>query len=178
MRCAARTLCTPALLLLTVLLLTLLLLTLPVTASEPTPAAPPAPATIPDLPENQAEIAEQAAGQLVFEPTAAGALPPAVAGARSAEMLEIEQAITAERALVTDLTARLRGLADDAAALAVQLEIERTKQGLEIEILRIQAKHARLAGREAQAVAIEADLAQMLAPASALPAAPSGDAER
>jgi hypothetical protein len=161
--------------------LVLLLFALPLAAGEPVPTTPPAPTAppvIPDLPENQAELAEQAAGQLEFDPAVAVTPPPAVATARSAEMLEIELVINSERARVTELAARVRDLGDDAAALAVQLEIEQIKQGTEIEILRIQAKHARLAGREAQATAIEAALAQMLSPAPVLPASPTGDARR
>lgn len=115
------------------------------------PAAQPAP-----IPENAAEIAELASGQLVLE-----AVPTAEAPALAPEMVEIMAAITAERTLVDDLTARLRATTDNAAALALEREIEATKWSTELTILGIQARHARAAGREEQAQAIEASITQM-----------------
>lgn len=117
-------------------------------------AAQPAP-----IPENAAEIAELASGQLVLEavPAAEALAAPALAP----EMVEIMAAITAERTQVDDLTARLRATTDNAAALALEREIETTKRSTELTILGIQARHARAAGREEQALAIEASITQM-----------------
>jgi hypothetical protein len=165
--------------------LALLLMSLPVMAQEPAqPANPqnattPAPtAQLPDIPENQAEIEAMASGQFVLEPSpGVTAMPPA----RSPEMTEIDEALAVERALVTDLEALLRNATDETGSLALLREIEQTKYGAELTILRIQAKHARLAGRETQAQEIEAAVAQIenpsLAPTVA-PTSPSGDAGR
>lgn len=177
-------------------------------AEEPaTPAAPAGPASpvaspavagadpaaaIPDLPENRAEIEAVRAGELRLEPAPNAAAAPQAAAPRSPEMLEIDQALVAERALVAELEARLEGAPDETAALDLLREIERTKQRTEIEILRLQAKHARLAGREEQAAEIEAAVQQILAPAlvpapaaaaaaraaSGSAASPAGDARR
>jgi len=171
-------------------------------AEEPVaPAAPAAPAapvaspavagadpaaSIPDLPENRAEIEAVRAGELKLEPAPDAPAAPQAATPRSPEMLEIDQALAAERALVAELEARLEGAPDEPAALDLLREIERTKQQTEIEILRLQAKHARLAGREEQAAEIEAVVQQILAPAlvpvpaaaSGSAASPAGDARR
>lgn len=174
--------------------LALILLAQPALAGEPAqPAGPNGPTTaaavaatepaapLPNLPENQAEIEALANGQLVLESAPAVGTTPASPAPSSPEMLEIGRAVTAERARLAELEARLRDTADDSAALSLLREIEQVKQGTEVEILRIQAKHARLAGREAQAQEIEAVVTQIQAPAPALaapPASPSGDARR
>jgi hypothetical protein len=134
---------------------------------------------IPDLPENQAEIEALTSGQLVLEPAPAVGTTPASTGSLSPEMLEIEQALTAERARLAELEARLRNKAEEVVVLSLLREIEQVKQDAEVEILRIQAKHARLAGREAQAQEIEATVMQILAPVpgSALAAPPASAAE-
>ncbi len=136
--------------------------------------AAPAP-LVPPLPENMAEIEAIESGELVLEPAPAAAGPRAL----SSEMAEIETAIAAEREQVARLAASLRGAADDAAALALEREIEAVKQGTEIAVLRIQARYAREAGREEQAQAIEAAVARMTAAlgwtaaAAAAPVAPT-----
>lgn len=177
--------------------LALFLLALPAMAGEPAqPASPNGPTTaaavaatepaspIPNLPENQAEIEALANGQLVLEPAPAVGTTLANPASLSPEMLEIGRVVNAERARLAELEARLRDTADDTAALSLLREIEQVKQGTEVEILRIQAKFARSAGREAQAQEIEAAVTQILAPAPALAAppastvSPSGDARR
>ncbi len=115
---------------------------------------------IPDAPENQAEIEAAARGELVLEPVA----PVGDAASLSPEMTAIRAALAAGRARVDELEARLAGASGDEAALAVMRALEQAKQDTEIEILRIQAEHARLAGREAQAQEIETAISQMLTP--------------
>lgn len=126
--------------------------------------------TIPDLPENQAEIAAAAQGQLVLEK-----VPGEAAGPISPEMTEINEMLAAQRERVHELEARLASAADDAAALGLLREIELAKQATEIEILRIQARYAMQAGREAQAREIETVIAAMLSPASAAAPSPTGE---
>lgn len=157
----------------TILTLLILFCALAVAAGEPATAPPDVPPVIADLPENAAEIADHAAGRLVLEPVVETP-PPAAAAA--VEMQEIDEALAACRARVADLTARLRETTADETALALQRDIEQAKRETELDVLRIQAKHARLAGRDAQADAIEAELARMTAPA--VPTAPAAAAAR
>lgn len=134
-----------------------------------------APVVIPDLPENEAEIAAAAAGQLRIGTPAEPAAAVPVALPVSPEMAEINAALADERARVAGLQARLDDTADDEAALALLREMEQTKQATEVEVLRIQAKHARLAGRDAQATEIEAAIAVILAPTPVAPPAHATD---
>jgi hypothetical protein len=115
---------------------------------------------IPDTPENQAEIEAAARGELVLEPVA----PAGGDASLSPEMAAIREALAAGQARVDELEARLVAASGDEAALAVMRAIEQAKQDTEIEVLRIQAEHARLAGRETQAQEIEAAITQMLEP--------------
>ena len=128
------------------------------TAAEPSPPAGGEPVSIP---ENAAEMAEIAAGQLVLEPVPAAEAVPA--RALTPELVEINAALAAERTLVDDLTARLKATAEEAAALALVQEIETAKQATELAILGIQARYARAAGREAQAQEIETAISRMAA---------------
>jgi hypothetical protein len=127
-------------------------------AAEPTPPAGSEPASIP---ENAAEMAEIAAGQLVLEPVPVAEAVPA--RALTPEMIEINAALAAERTRVDELTTRLKATTDEAAALTLVQEIETAKQGTELAILAIQARHARAAGREAQAQEIESAISRMSA---------------
>lgn len=136
-------------------------------AAEPSPPAGSEPASIP---ENAAEMAEIAAGQLVLEPGPAAEAVPV--RALTPEMVEINAVLAAERTLVDDLTARLKATTDEAAALVLVQEVETAKQGAELAILGIQARYARAAGREAQAQEIENAISRMSAVMNA-PAAPT-----
>jgi hypothetical protein len=86
-------------------------------------------------------------------------------------MAEMQAVLAAERERVAEL--RLRG--DKAAtpdeAVAIQREIERVKFDTEISLLRVQAKHARAAGRTQVAARIEAAINELLSPPK--PAAPA-----
>lgn len=128
------------------------------TPDQPSAVAAGQPASIP---ENEAEIQAIANGELALEP--APAAETAAARPLSPEMVEINAAMAAERAQVDDLAARLQAATDDAMALALEREIETAKRSTELAILGIQARHARAAGREAQAQEIEAAISQMTA---------------
>jgi hypothetical protein len=82
----------------------------------------------------------------------------------SAFVLELRQAVDAERAALVLLQARFDRATNEGDALAIQREIETLKQNGEVQLLRIQAKHARLKGREAAARKIEAAIEAMLHP--------------
>jgi hypothetical protein len=75
-------------------------------------------------------------------------------GQTSAMMREVRDAVDAEKATLAALRSKLDGT-DHETALATQREIERAKQETELRILRIQAEHARRAGRTEQATQIE-----------------------
>jgi len=82
---------------------------------------------------------------------------------------EIAQAIDAQRMALIALQERFERTADPNEARAIQREIEATKQGTELQILRIQARYARLGGREAAARRIEAAIEQLLHPPAVVP---------
>jgi len=83
---------------------------------------------------------------------------------------EITQAIDAQRVLLIALQERFERTSDQNEARDVQREIEAVKQGTELQILRIQARYARLGGREAAARRIEAAIEQILHPPAVVPA--------
>lgn len=65
----------------------------------------------------------------------------------SALMTEIRALLAGERQALATLNARFQRASSLAEALSIQREIEQLKDGTEIALLRVQAKHARLAGR-------------------------------
>ncbi len=77
---------------------------------------------------------------------------------------ELAQALEAERTALRELQARFDRAPNEREALAVQREIERVKTATEIALLRIQAKHARLKGRETVARRIEDAIEAILHP--------------
>lgn len=112
-------------------------------------------------------------------PVATPAMPPSEApGIREGEivpprprvsplrpmMVELRALLDAEREQVAALTARLKSATDEAGSLAIQREIEKLKIGTESAMLRVQAKHARRAGREALAAQLELAAEDLLAP--------------
>ena len=119
-----------------------------------------APAGIPDLPENQAEIE---AG-LVPDGKAVEAQKSDAAPALTPLMAEIQAVLADEQTRVAELEARLSSSLDEGAALALRRQIEQIKVETELNILRLQAEHARRAGQDEQAAAIEAAIAEMLSP--------------
>jgi len=135
------------------------------------PATPPAQTTAPAAPDldiNQAEIA-------------AGVVPDALDPAKTAPtasepsplLVEIEAVLAASRAAVAELATRADATGDPAMAFALQQQIARVKQQAELDILAIQARHARLAGNDELATQIEADIATIMnPPAPVAPAVP------
>jgi len=79
-------------------------------------------------------------------------------------MADINIALDEERTRHAELEARFRAATDERQALEVQREIETLARDTELRILRIQADHARQAGREAVAECVEAAIAEMMAP--------------
>ncbi len=79
-------------------------------------------------------------------------------------MRDIVAACAANEAAVAALEAALAGTDDPGAALVLIRQIEDLRCRLEVELLRIQARHARLAGRVGDAAQIEAAVAAMTSP--------------
>jgi hypothetical protein len=77
---------------------------------------------------------------------------------------ELAQTLEAERTALSELQARFDVAANEREALAIQREIEQLKTATEIALLRIQAKHARLKGRETVARRIDAAIEEILHP--------------
>jgi hypothetical protein len=98
---------------------------------------------------------------------------PATANQRKLSPMaaEMQQAIRMERDGLRRLHARFQQTSDPHAALAIQREIEALKVGTELELLRIQANHARREGRVEAAKRIETVIEQILNPV--VPKAPA-----
>jgi hypothetical protein len=84
--------------------------------------------------------------------------------ALSPMMQEILEAWDAHAAAIAVLEQRIEATTDATDAIALQQEIESLRRQVEIQILGIQAHHARLAGRLEQAAEIEAAIEAMTAP--------------
>ncbi|MBM4131438.1 hypothetical protein FJ250_10520 [bacterium] len=94
-----------------------------------------------------------------------GAAGPAADAAAPATLLaEITALYERGQVRARELEAAFAATADPAAALAIQREIEALQVATELDILRIQAAHARRQGREADAKLLEAAIAEALAP--------------
>ncbi len=87
-------------------------------------------------------------------------------------MVEIRAVLDEERASLKVLHERFRAAKDADAAIAIQREIARVKLDAEVSVLRVQAKHARAAGRADVAANLEAAIQQMLEPEAPPPSAP------
>ncbi len=94
-------------------------------------------------------------------------IPKAAARLRPAAtplLADLFDVLDREDAQVAALQAELARIADPMAALAVQRRIEKVKQDSEVELLRVQATHARAAGKSALAAQLDAAIAEMTAP--------------
>ncbi len=100
-------------------------------------------------------------------PTAA---TPSRSGSHLAMRNEMRAVIDAERVTLEALNARFRQSADAEAGLAIQREIAQLKVQTELSLLRIQARHARAAGRATVADAIERAIREIESPPVPLPA--------
>jgi hypothetical protein len=142
-------------------------------AADPQPQSPSTPPSNPELAEtpaldiNQAEID---AG-VTPDPAAAPADKSGNASATSAMMMEIGAVLETGRAAIAELAARIDAASDTDARQALQFEAATLKQQMELDILAIQAEHARLAGNQALADRIEADMAFILSPPAPTPPA-------
>lgn len=103
-------------------------------------------------------------------PVAAQQADPAIAPAATPPPLpippmiaEIEAVLTRSRSEVADLAERF-ATADPSSRDAISLQVAQLKQQAELDILAIQARHARLAGNEALALEIEAAIAIIVTP--------------
>ncbi len=85
-------------------------------------------------------------------------------------MTEIRALLDGERNALKSLDERYRAAKDPVAAIALQREIARVKLDTEIAVLRVQAKHARVAGRAEVATSLETAIQQMLQPEAPPPA--------
>jgi membrane-bound lytic murein transglycosylase B len=87
-------------------------------------------------------------------------------------MVEIRAVLDGERATLKTLHERFRAAKDPDAAIAIQREIARVKLDTEVAVLRVQAKHARAAGRADVATSLETAIQQILEPGAPPPATP------
>lgn len=87
-------------------------------------------------------------------------------------MTEIRAVLDEERAALRVLHERFRATKDADASIAIQREIARVKLDAEVSVLRVQAKHARAAGRADVAANLEAAIQKMLEPDAPPPSAP------
>lgn len=116
-------------------------------------------------------LAALPAGPSAAEETAAPVPKPRLAKA-SPMMVEIRAVLDEERAALKSLNERFRAAKDADAAIALQREIARVKLDAEVAVLRVQAKHARAAGRADVAANLEAAIQKMLEPEAPPPATP------
>lgn len=110
----------------------------------------------------------------VVDPIAATGLavaaPPPAPVVLSPLMQEITAAWKAHEVVVAALEREFAATADATAALALQRQIESARDQVEIEILTIQARHARQSGRADVAAELEAAIGQLTAaPARGIP---------
>lgn len=104
-----------------------------------------------------------------LQPATAGDVEPGEGSPRPRRHLspmaaELAQTLEAERTALSELQARFDRAPNEREALAIQREIEQLKTATEIALLRVQAKHARLKGREAVARRIDAAIEEILHP--------------
>jgi hypothetical protein len=81
---------------------------------------------------------------------------PAVQGPPLSPMMEeIQALVVVQKEALEELRARLESAVDDESALAIQKEVGELKKEIELGILGVQLKYARLEGREETATKIE-----------------------
>ena len=79
-------------------------------------------------------------------------------------MQDIQAVVEQSRTQAQELESRVALASDEESILAIQREIEELAQETELEILRVQVRHARLDGREELATKIEQDIADIQNP--------------
>jgi hypothetical protein len=133
-------------------------------AQSPQPADPkagPAPAIDAASPAPVAPGSVQPAA-----PEGAAPAPAVQAPVRrlSPMMAEMQTVLAAENEKLAELRQRVRSAPTPDEALAIQRDIERLKFETEVSLLRVQAKHARAAGRTEVASRIEMAIAELVHP--------------
>jgi hypothetical protein len=139
-------------------------------AAEPEPAEPagagqagqnePVAPSAPNLDINQAELKELSGSQAPVHPDFTAA-----ESAETSPLMQSIRALTAAAdAQVAEMQVRLDAVADDAAALEILRAMERVKVQTELDILAVQAAHARRTGREELAGEIESAIRTMTEP--------------
>ena len=108
------------------------------------------------------EERESVAPLVIYSPEQAASTPEQQR--LSPMMQEIQAAIEQGRAQNEELESRAAVAGDEESILAIQRQIEELAQATELEILGIQARHARLAGRDEIADKIEQDIADIQNP--------------
>jgi hypothetical protein len=98
-----------------------------------------------------------------------GAAKAAAERPLSPMMAEIHALIAAQEISLTDLREQLATAADEQQAMALRRQISLLKQLTQLEILRVQVRFARQAGREDTAQRLEAAIAQITDPPPAPP---------
>lgn len=113
-------------------------------------------------------LAGAPAGPRAVGPT--GVVLPAADPMATEMQAEIERSQRSYAALF----ARLARARSEAEAFEVQEEMREQRTALQVELLRIQAAHARRAGRERLALQLELTIAELVAPEGARRSAPAG----
>ena len=121
-------------------------------AGNPDPPAAPATATV--RPVDAGQVTE--------------AVAPALARPLSPLMIEINAVLEANRIEIEALTARYKAAADEREAVAAMQEVIRVKREADLEILRIQLRHARQEGRDDSVARLEEAIRLMTAPRPAI----------
>ena len=88
----------------------------------------------------------------------------ALARELSPMMVEIEAALEATRLEVADLKLQYEAAVSDEQAMEIMREVARVKRAGSVEFMRIQLRHARLAGNEELVTELEEVIARMTAP--------------
>ncbi len=139
-------------------------------AADPDPSAPtgsgpagenePAAPGVPALDINQAELEAVSRSKGLVRPE----FDAAETAAASPLMQSIRALTAAADAQVAEMQARLDNVGDDMAALEIVRAMERVKVQTELDILAVQAAHARRTGRDALAEEIDAAIRTMTDP--------------
>ena len=130
-------------------------------AQEPQVTEQPAGKTEAVQPAKAAPVAPASSAEA---PAALAPAPAAPVRAASPMRLEMQALLAAEHEQVLALRERAAKAPSADEALALQREIEKLKFDTEVSLLRVQAKHARAAGRTEVATRIEAAVTELLSP--------------
>lgn len=88
----------------------------------------------------------------------------ALAKELSPMMMEIEAAMEATKLEIADLKLQYKAAVSDEQAMEIMREVARVKREGRVELMRIQLRHARLAGNDELVLQLEEVIARMTAP--------------